>query len=65
MLPPLDIFKTDSDGGVLWRGAAETLAAAKSSIKKLALSAPGEYFVFDQHTGSRVPITVRADLSGD
>lgn len=65
MLPSLDIFKTDSDGGVLWRGAAETLAAAKASIKKLALSAPGEYFVFDQHTGSRVPIPPPADLTGD
>lgn len=65
MLPSLDIFKNDSDGGVLWRGVAETLAAAKASIKKLALSAPGEYFVFDQHTGSRVPVTLPADLTGD
>jgi hypothetical protein len=57
MHPSLDIFKTDSDGGVLWCGAVETLAAAKVSIKKLALSAPGEYLVLDQHTGQRVLIT--------
>ena len=57
MFYPLDIFKTDSDGGVVWRGAAETLVAAKASIKKFALSAPGEYLIFDQNTGSRVRIT--------
>jgi hypothetical protein len=34
MFYPLDIFKTESDGGVLWRGAAETLVAAKACIKK-------------------------------
>jgi hypothetical protein len=54
---PLDIFKTDSDGSVLWRGAAETWVAAKECIKKLALSAPGEYLILDQHTGRRVVVT--------
>jgi hypothetical protein len=56
MLYPLDIFKTDPDGSVLWRGAAETLAAAKARIQSLALSSPGEYLVFNQHTGDRVSI---------
>jgi hypothetical protein len=57
MFYPLDIFKTESDGGVLWRGAAETFVAAKACIKKLALSSPGEYLILDQHTGQRVLIT--------
>jgi hypothetical protein len=57
MFQPLDIFKTDSDGSVLWRGSAETWAAAKAWIKKLELSAPGEYLILDQHTGQRVLVT--------
>ena len=57
MVHPLDIFKTDSDGGVLWRGTADNLVAAKACIKKLAVSSPGEYLVFDQHTGQRVLVT--------
>ena len=53
MFYPLDIFKTDSDGSVLWRGAAEDLVAAKKCIEKLALSAPGEYLILNQRTGQR------------
>jgi len=51
MFSPLDIFKTDPDGGVLWRGAAEDFASAKKCIEKLAISAPGEYLILNQRTG--------------
>ena len=57
MFYPLDIFKTDSDGGVLWRGAVESVEAAKVRIQKLALSSPGEYLILDQKTGQRVLVT--------
>jgi hypothetical protein len=60
MFQPLDIFKTDLDGGVLWRGAAENFVSAKRCIERLALSAPGEYLVFDQHTGNCVHVTMAA-----
>jgi len=53
MLQPLDIFKTDSEGGVLWCSAAEDLPAAKRCIEKLAHSSPGEYLILDQQTGHR------------
>jgi len=53
MFQPLDIFKTDSDGSVLWRGAAEDFGAAKRRIEELALSSPGEYLILDQQTGQR------------
>ncbi len=56
MFDPLDIFKTYWDGSLLWRGAAENLAAAKASIKKFAVSTPGEYLVLDQNTGHSVRI---------
>jgi len=58
MFYPLDIFKTDSDGGVLWRGAAETFIAAKARIQTLALSSPGEYLILDQHSGKEVRISL-------
>ena len=58
MFYPLDIFKTDSDGGVLWRGAAETLIAAKAHIQTLAVSSPGEYLILDQKTGQRQRVRV-------
>jgi hypothetical protein len=58
MFQPLDIFKTDSDGSVLWRGAAEDFVAAKRRIEKLALSSPGEYLILDQKTGQRQRVRV-------
>ena len=65
MFQPLDIFKTDLDGGVLWRGAAEDLVSAKRCIEKLALSSPGEYLVLNQHTGNRVHVTMAASAPGN
>src|ERR1700719_5386738 len=53
MFQPLDIFETDSEGGVLWRSAAEDFVAAKRCIENLALSSPGEYLILDQQTGQR------------
>ncbi|MCU1244014.1 MAG: hypothetical protein JWO71_4740 [Candidatus Acidoferrum typicum] len=58
MFHPLDIFKADPDGTVLWRGAAENFVAARACIKKLALSSPGEYLILDQPTGQRTLITL-------
>lgn len=60
MFHPLDIFKTDPDGGVLWRGSAETSGAAKALITKLAVSSPGEYLIFDQITGDKVRVVMGA-----
>jgi hypothetical protein len=56
MLPSLDIFKTLSDGSVLWRGAVESVEAAKARIQTLALSSPGEYVILNQHTGDRIRV---------
>jgi hypothetical protein len=54
MFHPLDIFKTDPDGRVLWLGEIESFAAAKGRIKELAKSSPGEYLIVDQITGHKV-----------
>jgi hypothetical protein len=54
MFHPLDIFKTDPDGHVLWLGGAESFVAAKRRIEELARSSPGEYLIVDQITGHKV-----------
>jgi hypothetical protein len=57
MVPSLDIFKIDPYGSVLWRGAVESVEAARACIQKLALSSPGEYLILNQDTGNRVHVT--------
>jgi len=54
MFHPLDIFRTDPDGSVLWLGAAASVAAAKARIAKLERSSPSEYLILDQVTGDKV-----------
>jgi hypothetical protein len=54
MFHPLDIFRNDPDGHVLWLGAVESFAAAKARIEKLERSSPGEYLILDQITGHQV-----------
>ena len=57
MLPSLDIFKIDSGGRVIWRGAVESFVAAKAHVQMLTLnclSSPGEYIILDYDTGHRV-----------
>lgn len=49
----LDIFKTEADGKLLWRGAVESFAAAKARIQELTMASPGEYILLDQNTGHR------------
>jgi hypothetical protein len=69
MLPSHDIFKMYSDGSVRWRGAVESLEAAKARIQKLALSSPGEYLILNQHTGDRIRVAstsaVKMPTGGD
>ena len=48
----LDIFRLD-DRGVLWLDAAETLELARSRVKELAVSSPGQYLVVDLTTGNK------------
>jgi len=56
MVPSLDIFKING-GDVLWREAVATLEDAKTRIRRLAFSSPGEYFILDQNTGKRTFVT--------
>jgi hypothetical protein len=49
----LDIFKTEADSQLLWRGAVESFAAAIARIQELTVASPGEYIILDQNTGHR------------
>jgi hypothetical protein len=58
MFHPLDIFKTDPDGSVLWLGAVASFVAAKARIEKLERSSPSEYLILNQVTGQKVCVTM-------
>jgi hypothetical protein len=62
MLPPLDIFRVESDGHLLWKAAAETLDAARRRIKILMASEPADYVIYSQQTGHKT--LVRAEKLG-
>lgn len=63
MSVPFDIFLTETNGGVLWIGTAETVEDAQARVRELASRSPGEYFLLNQKTGNR--LVIRLDgLSG-
>jgi hypothetical protein len=59
VLPPLDIFKMQ-EGTYVWKGVAETSEIAKSKVKLLAMTAPGQYMIFSQTTGKKTVIPLDA-----
>jgi hypothetical protein len=56
MSRPLDIFKFENDGSIVWKGTAETLETAKLSVKRLIETSPGDYLIFSPATGERTVI---------
>jgi hypothetical protein len=56
---PLDIFKLENDGSVVWKGTAETLEVAKVSVKKLAEASPGDYLIFSPATGEKTVVMLK------
>jgi hypothetical protein len=61
MVPPLDIFKREKDGTMIWKGTAESLEVAKLSVKVLAATSPGEYEIVHHESGERIVITFGGD----
>jgi len=47
MDPKFDIFKKLPDGHPLWVKAVDGLDEARTQLARLAVSAPGEYFIYD------------------
>ena len=57
----LNVLGDMLDGGELhFVDAAQTLEAARRRIKAIAKSRPGQYVIYDEQTGERVPITAGA-----
>ena len=59
MSRPLDIFKFENDGSIRWIGTAENLEVAKSTVRILAKSSPGEYLIFSPETGERTVVKLK------
>jgi len=54
MIPPFDLFRTESDGTVKWLGVCADLDSARARVKELCAAIPAQYFVFSQTTGNRL-----------
>jgi hypothetical protein len=51
-----DIFRTETNGGVLWIESAATLESAKARVQELGKRSPGEYLLLNQETGNKLVI---------
>ncbi len=60
-VPLFDVFKTEGNGDVIWRGASASMEEAKGLIQRLAIDAPGEYLILSHQTGDRLLIVIRPD----
>jgi hypothetical protein len=56
MVAPFDVFKHEPDGSLCWCGAFPDLETAKTKVRELLKSSPGEYFIFSQSTGNKLYI---------
>ena len=61
MVPPLDIFRVDTDGVPTWCATAESLDAAKARVEKLRVFQPGEYLIVSFTTGHRISVPAKID----
>jgi hypothetical protein len=52
---PLDIFKKETDGTIVWIAAVGQLHTATALVAELSEKHPGEYRVFDKRTGEMIP----------
>ena len=56
MNAPFDIFRTETNGGVLWIESVATLEDAQARVQELGMRSPGEYLLFNQETGNKLLI---------
>ena len=52
---PLDIFKKEKDGTMVWIAAVGQLHTAAALVAELSEKCPGEYRVRDKRTGEMIP----------
>jgi hypothetical protein len=58
MVASVDIFRIES-GNLYWCETVATIETAKARIENLTLSSRGNYFIYDQKTGQRIPVMPR------
>jgi hypothetical protein len=51
-----DIFRTETDGQMIWRGAAASLEEAKARVQEFAKSCPDDYMIVNLLSGLRITI---------
>jgi hypothetical protein len=56
MKAPFDVFRMESNGGVLWLSAAKSRAEAESIAQRFASQAAGSYLIFDQLTSTKTVV---------
>jgi hypothetical protein len=56
VIPPLDIFKLEPDGSLMWKATATDLGTAKLNVEVLATNSPGEYVIYSQETGHKTVV---------
>jgi hypothetical protein len=52
----IDIFRSEADGNVLWRGTASSLEEATERVREMNKSAPGDYLAVNLQSGEKVKI---------
>jgi hypothetical protein len=52
----IDIFRSEADGNVLWRGTASSLEEATGRVREMNKSAPGDYLAVNLQSGEKVKI---------
>jgi hypothetical protein len=61
---PLDIFKKETDGTIVWIAAVGQLDRAAALVAELSEKHPGEYRVFDKRTGAMIPSQESLQIGG-
>jgi len=64
MLPPLDIFRVENDGHLVWKDTAETLELARLRIKILMVAQTDDYVIYSQQTGHKTVIRSDGSIVG-
>jgi hypothetical protein len=61
MIPPLDIFRLESDGQLLWRAHADSVDSAQRRVQILMASEPADYVIYSQETGRKTFVRCKTD----
>ena len=64
MIPPFDLFSTNSEGELVWQAMVESLHVARLRIKILQDAHPGDYVIRSQRTGHNLVIKADGSITG-